>query len=238
MGTVWVDAVAYLGAALTLVGASRKTMISLRSFAIGSNLCSLVYAATMGIWPSLVVACILLPFNIRRLVEMRRLVHRVEEAAKGDLSLDWLRPFMDRKRHEAGEILFRKGDAPDRLYFVLSGTLRLVEIGRALGPGELLGEIALFTPEHRRTMTVACVTDCELLSISEAELRQLCYQNPGFSFHLLRLVTRRLSGDVKRLEAEPGRGAKEAQWRVRSTPPLATNDEQGGLPLPSGRAAG
>jgi CRP/FNR family transcriptional regulator, cyclic AMP receptor protein len=228
MVSIWVDAVAYAGAAFTLVGASRKTMISLRGFAIGSNLCSLVYAAVMGIWPSLAVACILLPFNIRRLVEMRRLVHKVEEAAKGDLSLDWLRPFMDRRRHPEGEILFRKGDAPDRLYFVLSGTLRLVETGREIGPGELLGEIALFTPEHRRTMTVACVADCELLSISEAELRQLCYQNPAFSFHLLRLVTRRLSGDVKRLEAEPGRDGTGARWRVRSAPPAAADAD----PLP------
>ena len=230
----WADAVAYTGAALTLIGASRKTMISLRGFAIASNVCGLVYAAASGLWPSLIVNCILLPFNIHRLVEMRRLVHRVEEAAKGgDLSLEWLRPFMDRRRHEAGETLFRKGDPSDRLYFVLAGTLRLVEIGRELGPGSLLGEIALFTPEHRRTMTVACVTDCELLSISEAELRQLCYQNPAFSFHLLRLVTRRLSGDVKRLEAEPSRAVPPgnakaaAQWRVRSDASLPDEDREG-----------
>src|SRR5919199_583199 len=124
------DVVGYVGAALTLVGASRKTMISLRAFAIGSNVCSLVFAAANGIWPSLLVASILLPFNIVRLVEMRRLVRRVEEAAKGDLSLEWLRPFMDRSRHPAGAILFHKGDASDRMYFTLSGTLRLVEIGR------------------------------------------------------------------------------------------------------------
>jgi CRP-like cAMP-binding protein len=228
MSGIWVDAVAYAGAALTLIGASRKTMISLRCFSIGSNVCSLVYAACMGIWPSLAVSCILLPFNVQRLLEMRRLIHRVETAAKGDLSLDWLRPFMDRRRHAAGEILFRKGDPSDRMYFVLSGTLRLVEIGRALGPGELLGEISLFTPEHRRTMTVACVTDCELLSIAEHELRQLCYQNPAFSFHLLRLVTRRLSGDVQRLEAAPA--AKGAGWRVRSVPAAAANDELSPLP--------
>jgi hypothetical protein len=196
------DVVGYVGAALTLIGASRKTMISLRAFAIGSNVCSLIYAAANGIWPSLIVAAILLPFNVMRLIEMRRLVRRVEEAAKGDLSLEWLRPFMNRSRHPAGAILFRKGDASDRMYFILSGTLRLVEIGREIGPGELLGEISLFSPEHRRTMTVACAADCELLSITEADLRQLCHQNPAFAFHLLRLVTRRLTGDVRRLESE------------------------------------
>jgi CRP/FNR family transcriptional regulator, cyclic AMP receptor protein len=227
MSAIWVDAVAYAGAALTLIGASRKTMISLRCFSIGSNLCSLVYAGLMGIWPSVVVSCILLPFNVQRLLEMRRLVAKVEAAASSDLSLDWLRPFMDRRRHAAGETLFRKGDPSERMYFVLSGTLRLVEIGREIGPGELLGEISLFTPEHRRTMSVACVTDCELLSIGEGELRQLCYQNPAFSFHLMRLITRRLSGDVQRLEAAPA--SRRPGWRVRSEP--AAPDEAP-LPLP------
>jgi hypothetical protein len=220
-----VDAVGYLGAATTLIGASRKTMISLRAFAIGSNLCSLVYAAACGIWPSLVVSAVLLPFNIHRLVEMRRLIRRVEAAAKGDLSLDWLRPFMDRSRHPAGEVLFRKGDDPDRMFFVLSGTLRLVEIGREVGPGELLGEIALFSPEHKRTMTVACAADCELLSISESSLRQLCHQNPAFSFHLMRLIARRLTGDVRRLEA----------GRRPAAPARDTADRDGGqvaMPAP------
>jgi len=212
--SVWVDAVGYLGAATTLIGASRKTMISLRAFAIGSNLCSLVYAGAYGVWPSLVVNAVLLPFNIHRLIEMRRLVRRVETAAKGDLSLDWLRPFMDRSSHRAGEVLFRKGDDPDRMFFVLSGTLRLVEIGREIGSGELLGEIALFSPEHKRTMTVACAADCELLSISEASLRQLCHQNPAFSFHLMRLIARRLTGDVRRLEAA-GHAAAPAHARDR-----------------------
>jgi CRP/FNR family cyclic AMP-dependent transcriptional regulator len=143
--------------------------------------------------------------NVWRLVEMRRLVRKVELAAAGDLSLDWLRPWMKPVRCPADQILFRYGDRADRLYFVVSGQLVLDEIGRDIGPGSLFGEIGLFSAERTRTKTVRCVTDAELLWISESDLARLCYQNPAVTFHLLRLITNRLIDDVTRLERSRAR---------------------------------
>lgn len=73
---------------------------------------------------------------------------------------------------EAGEVLFRAGDAGDSLYVVVAGRVRLLagEPGaeqaiRDLGPGELLGETALLTGEPR-TATIAAVRDTELYRLS------------------------------------------------------------------------
>jgi CRP-like cAMP-binding protein len=69
-----------------------------------------------------------------------------------------------------------------------------------LGPGEVVGEIAMFSPTRRRTRTIVAETDARLLSIGESELKQLYYQNPHFGFYLIQLVTRRLVANVERLE--------------------------------------
>lgn len=49
-------------------------------------------------------------------MQMLRLIRRVETAAKSDLSLEWLRPFMKETRRSAGDILFKRGDYADRLF--------------------------------------------------------------------------------------------------------------------------
>jgi predicted acylesterase/phospholipase RssA len=80
---------------------------------------------------------------------------------------------------EAGEVLFREGDAGDSLYVVVAGRVRLLagEPGaeraiRDLGPGELVGESALLTGELR-TATVIAVRDTELYRLS-AESAESC----------------------------------------------------------------
>ena len=88
----------------------------------------------------------------------------------------------------------------DRLYLILQGEIRLEESGARLEPGQIFGEIGLFSPDRRRTQTAICATAVELIWIDEAELAQLCYQNPGMAFHLLRLITARLIGNMARLQ--------------------------------------
>jgi CRP-like cAMP-binding protein len=69
-----------------------------------------------------------------------------------------------------------------------------------LGPGEVVGEIAMFSPTRTRTRTVIAETDAKLMAIGESEIKQLYYQNPRFGFYLIQLVTRRLVMNMERLE--------------------------------------
>lgn len=194
-----VEITGYVASALVLATFWMRTMIPLRIVALGSNIAFITYGIVGGLMPILVLHLVLLPLNLYRAVEMVRLLHRVR-AARGDLSLAWLKPYMKAERHPPLHVLFRKGAEADRLYLILQGEIRLEESGARLAPGQIFGEIGLFSPDRRRTQTAICATAAELLWISESELAQLCYQNPGMAFHLLRLITARLMGNMARLE--------------------------------------
>jgi len=85
---------------------------------------------------------------------------------------------------------------------VVSGRLRLVELDLEIDPGQLVGEIGLFSPARSRTFGATAVEDVELLAIGDRDLQQLYYQNPRFGFYLIQLVTRRLVVNMERLEAQ------------------------------------
>jgi CRP/FNR family cyclic AMP-dependent transcriptional regulator len=201
METALVEVFGYLASALVLATFTMRTMVPLRLVAMGSNVAFIVYAALGGLYPVLLLHAILLPLNLYRFLELRRLLDRVRTAAHTDLSLDWLHPFMKSVELRAGAVLFRKGDEADRLYVVLSGTIELAEIGVRLGPGEILGEVGMFSRERRRTQTAVCDGAAELLWIDELELKQLCHQQPAMAFYLLRLVTARLTENLSRADA-------------------------------------
>ena len=200
----WIEIAGYCASALVFMTFCMKTMVPLRVTAIASNLVFIVYGFAGGLYPVLFLHLVLLPMNVWRTVEMLRLVKRVETAAKGDLSVDWLKPFMKSARYRAGDVLFRRGDAADRLYLLLSGTVMLEEIAVPLLPGAMFGEMALFSSRHVRTQTAKCETDIELLWITERDLAQVCYQNPAIAFHLLRLITNRLLANSERRGDDPG----------------------------------
>lgn len=212
---------AVLAGLLVIVSAFVRTMIPLRWMAVGSNIGLLIFGALHPSIPTMLVAGSLLPINIWRAIEMMRLTQRVNRAAtEGDLASVWLKPYMKPRRLRAGKVLFHKGDHADRLYLLTDGELELVEIGRRMAPGRIFGEIALFSPERKRTSTVRAVTRCVVLEIHESTVRQLYFQNPAFGFHLVELLAERLSTDVQRAEqrsAEMQRALVEASGPKKRT---------------------
>ncbi len=173
-----------------------KTMIPLRCVAMASNVAFIVYGLFGRLHPVLYLHCVLLPLNAVRLLQMRKLIADIKEASTGDLSLDSLAPMMKKERFPAGTVLFRKGDAADKLYLLRGGTLELPELGTTMSErGSLLGEIGIFTQTGQRTASAVCQTDVEALTLDADRVRQLYYQNPKFGLYLLRLIVRRLSSD-------------------------------------------
>jgi len=209
-----------VGVALVVAGAFVRTMIPLRWLTVGSNCGFLVFGALHPSMTTLAVSALLLPINLYRVREMIRLTRQVTAAERaGDLSGVWLRPYMKPRKLRAGQVLFRRGDLADRLYLLAEGRMQLVEIGRDLPPGRIFGEIALFSPDHRRTHTARCVTACTVLSIDETTVRQLYFQDPAFGFHLIGLVAARLSEDVERARGDAPAGATGTAPPAAATPP-------------------
>ena len=124
---------------------------------------------------------------------------QMERASDGRALLDWLLPYMTSEARVPGDLLFKRGDPGDSLYFVQQGRVRLSEIETEVADGELLGEVGVFAPGHRRTCTARCAAETRLFRLSADRVKQLYLENPEFAFHLMRLVTQRLTGDRERL---------------------------------------
>jgi hypothetical protein len=190
--TPYADAIGYLGAVITIGGLFQRTMIPLRVGAIAGNIAFIAFGILAQSYPTLILHSILLPLNSLRLWQMLRLIREIRMATHETNSLDPLLPFMHRGRRPAGSILFRRGDRAEGMIVIQSGSIRIEEFDILLGAGDVLGEIAAFTPENRRTGTAVCETDCELYELSNDAMLQLFYQNPRFAMYLVRLIVQRL----------------------------------------------
>lgn len=199
----WIETFGYLGGLLTLTTFSMKTMLHLRMVGIAANVAFISYGVLAHVYPVLLLHLTLLPLNSWRLRQLLQLTRQIKEISVSRLSLDWLKPFSRRQTVQAGETLFRQGDAAVEMLFVLSGRFRALEADVVLEQGEVIGELGLLSKEHRRTQTVVCEQPGSLLLISYDEVRQMYYQNPRIGFFFLELAAERLMRDAKRRAAAP-----------------------------------
>ena len=157
----------------------------------------------------LILHAILFPLNCVRLIQMRALIRKVRDAAQGDLSVEWLMPFMHRRRVAKGQALFKRGDPATELYFILHGSIRLVDIAVTVGPGDVLGEIGIFWPRAERMDSAVCETDVDVGVIANDKVLQLYHQNPKLGLYPIRLVIQRLLDNYATL--------RDAHGTARST---------------------
>ena len=174
-------------------------MIPLRAIAVASNLAFMAYGLGGGLYPVLVLHAILLPLNCLRLWQVHAVMRQVRAGFQGDRGATRLIPLMTRRTFRAGDVLFRIGDPAHATFMILSGTVRVTEVGVVLGSGSLLGEVGVFAPDGRRTGTAVCESDVEIGSISDERLLQLYVEDPTFGLYLMRLVVQRmLAGEARR----------------------------------------
>ncbi len=177
-----------------------KTMARLRIVNIVSNFFFILYGYLAPAFPTFLMYVVLFPINLVRLYQLRTLVSKVRTAAQSDLSMDWLQPFMTRKKYKKGEVLFRKGDRAEDMFYTVSGRFLVSEIGVELPPGRLMGELGFLTPDSRRTQSIECIEDGEVLTVTYDKILELYFQDPNFGFYFLRLTSDRLLQNIARLE--------------------------------------
>jgi CRP/FNR family transcriptional regulator, cyclic AMP receptor protein len=192
------ELVGVAAAVASLYAAYAKTIIPLRVAAIVANVLAMAYSSMHGTYPTFVLHAVLLPLNTWRLHAMLKLIRDIDAATKGDMNTDWLLPYMRPKQFKAGDIMMRRGEYAAEAFYIVSGEVEVVEIGKIHGKGALLGEIGLFTPDGKRMMTVRCKTDVQAATIAYDQFKELYFQNPQFGFHLLHLIVARLqrSGEL------------------------------------------
>jgi CRP/FNR family transcriptional regulator, cyclic AMP receptor protein len=145
---MWIVVAAWVAATLVFCTFFMKTMIPLRIVAIASNLAFITYAllglhyGVFGrLYPILVLHSCLLPLNVLRLRELQRLIAAVRGSSDAD-ALHALVPYMKGEEHPGGEVLFRAGDAPDKLYVIHSGHVDFPELRKRFSVGDVFGETA------------------------------------------------------------------------------------------------
>ena len=192
---------ALVGAGFYAATMLMRTMVPLRVFGIISALFFMAYGALAGAMSTFFMYLLLLPINSWRLVQMRSLVKKARVAAQGDLSMDWLKPFMNRRIYRRGDVLFRKGQPANEMFLTVTGKFLVSEIGVELPPGRLMGELGFVTPNNKRTQTVECIENGEVLTITYDRLLEIYFDNPEFGYFFLRLASDRLLQNIARLEA-------------------------------------
>jgi CRP/FNR family transcriptional regulator, cyclic AMP receptor protein len=213
----WIDLLGYAASASVLVTFCMSTMVPLRVVALCSNALFAAFGAIAHIYPVLVLHLILLPVNVVRLVQILRLIRGVKAAHVSDLSINSLLPFMSHRRIEAGKVLIRKGENADSMYYLVSGRMKIVEVGKFVEPGAVIGEIGIFARNQKRMATVACISDCEVYEMSEGKAKQLYFQDRSFGFAVLQLIIARLLEDMELLETTP----KPTDVAAPPRPPVA-----------------
>ncbi len=189
-----------LGGVCYIASISMKTIIPLRIAGIASAFFFLLSGALARSFPTIFLYAMLLPLNSYRLYQLIELIKKVRAAASGDLSMDWLEPFMTKRKYKQGEVVFRKGELANEMFLAETGRYQVTELGLELRPGHIFGEMGLLTSGFQRTQSVKCIESGYLSTITYDEVRELYFENPEFGYYFLRLVGERLLQNLKRAE--------------------------------------
>jgi NTE family protein/lysophospholipid hydrolase len=101
----------------------------------------------------------------------------------------------------SGEVLFRQGDPGDYLCLIINGRVRVLTRGdrgqdkvvAELGPGEIVGEMAVVTSDVR-SATVVAVRDSQLARLTKAAFERLLMKHPMWA---VQLVSHKLAQRLK-----------------------------------------
>lgn len=121
----------------------------------------------------------------------------------------------------AGESLFREGDPGDCLYIVVEGELRVYSRERTLvllGPGKIVGELALLDPEPR-SASVEASRDTLLFRIDQEPFAEVMADRPEIALGIIRSLARRIR--------QLGRTVAETSTAPAATVVTSATDRQG-----------
>lgn len=131
---------------------------------------------------------------------------------------------MEFKRIRKGERFIRQGEEADQFYLILKGSCvvrlekdKMLFTMAQLGPGDLVGEMAVFTGE-KRGAGVEAETDMDVLSMSRDQFEILSQEYPEFRGYLSEIVTHRLSTSKITADKKIGKyiiTEKNRRWGVQ-----------------------
>jgi hypothetical protein len=193
---------ALVGAIFFVATLLTQTMVPLRVANMIGCAFFAIFGALSANVSTFVLYLLLLPINAVRLRQMLKLVKKARHAAEGDMSIEWLKPFMTERKYRRGDTLFKLGDPAKEMLLTVTGKFLVKEINVEIGPGALMGELGFLTPDNRRTGTIECVEDGQVLTITYDRLLEIYFQDPQFGYYFLVLTSQRLLQNIDRLQKQ------------------------------------
>jgi len=118
-----------------------------------------------------------------------------------------------------GSVLFHSGDPAEEMFLIEEGRMRVeLEDGLRvleLGPGAVLGELALFVQEHRRSGDAVAITPVRLRVLGRAAFAQLSADRPDVALELVRGMAGYLLESERRLLEGLRRRTEELELTLR-----------------------
>lgn len=102
--------------------------------------------------------------------------------------------------YPADTLLFREGEAGDRFYIVLSGTIAIIKamdtpdermVGLR-GSGEFIGEMSLLNQDGLRTASVRVQENARVLELTRDDFDAMVYRHPSLAYAMLQVLSMRL----------------------------------------------
>src|SRR5690349_18902054 len=156
--------------------------------------------------------------------QFARLLREVDLFAGLDrVTLAKLAAHLQPQFYTAPSIIFRRGDAGDALYILVSGTVGVYTtdktgtaetLVRVLSAGEPFGEMALLS-SIPRSATIKVETDCEILRLNRSAFVDLVREQPSVALSIAATLSRRLADMLNR---STGAAPSPAAKRKRSPP--------------------
>lgn len=120
-----------------------------------------------------------------------------------------------------GEFLFRQGESDNSVYLIKSGKMKLIQItvdGKEkivgiVGPGEVLGETALFQ-EQEAVFSAVAIETVKLCGFNRSNLEMVIKQNSDFAVKIISHLASKLNTTLQQVSESTGASVKEKLLRL------------------------
>ncbi len=150
-----------------------------------------------------------------------------------DEELERLIPLLSERKFRSREFLFSAGEAPDRVYLLLKGRVKIYQVAEngkeiildVARKGDVVGDMAI-VEDGERTAYAQALDEAVAVSISWEDFSHLLQQSPRLAFAMAELMARRLAGMQRSFMSM---ASKPVSARIAEA--LLDRDENGSIEL-------
>lgn len=123
----------------------------------------------------------------------------------------------NKQQLKKGQSLFRQGDVSNRIYVIKEGYFKLLRmtpdgnetILQFVGPGDIIGETALFRADKAQLATAISLEDAKVCSIDHRTFEKVIKAQPDLAWELIRNLGDRLYGVLEQVAEANGQTTQE-----------------------------